>query len=323
MSLAVVSHASGTPVSTGILSEPVLSLEGHKAAVNACSFDPSGTFLATASFDRKILIWEASGTCSNLMSLNGHQSAITDICWSRKSPVLYSVAADKHLIAWDIASQQRIRKFKGHEKFINSVSVVRKGPEIILTGSDDCTLRLWDVRSKDPISGMQTEFPVLSAEFSADSSHVFSAGIDSGINVWDMRTQKLVERMESHSDTVTSLVLNEQGTFLLSNAMDNQLLAWDVRPFVEGDSRLMKRFSGHSHDFEQNLIKCAWDANSDKVAVGSADRLVYVWDFDSQELLCTLPGHKGSVNDVSFHPKGNGNVIASAGSDKKVFVGEL
>ena len=34
-----------------------------------------------------------------------------------------------------------------------------------------------------------------------------------------------------------------------------------------------------------------------------------------------LPGHNGSVNEVSFHPKEP--IIASAGSDKKIYLGEI
>jgi len=30
---------------------------------------------------------------------------------------------------------------------------------------------------------------------------------------------------------------------------------------------------------------------------------VYVWDVASRNLMYCLPGHKGSVNEVDFHPK--------------------
>ena len=58
-----------------------------------------------------------------------------------------------------------------------------------------------------------------------------------------------------------------------------------------------------------------------QVAAGSADRLVYIWDAASRALLYQLPGHAGSVNEAAFHP--SEPIIASAGSDKQVFLGEL
>ena len=47
----------------------------------------------------------------------------------------------------------------------------------------------------------------------------------------------------------------------------------------------------------------------------------YVWDSKTAALEYALPGHSGSVNDVSFHP--TEPVIASASSDGSLFVGEL
>ena len=57
------------------------------------------------------------------------------------------------------------------------------------------------------------------------------------------------------------------------------------------------------------------------VSAGSADKMVHVWDEFSGEELYLLPGHKGCVNAVTFHPVEN--VVVSAGSDKQIFVGEL
>lgn len=50
-------------------------------------------------------------------------------------------------------------------------------------------------------------------------------------------------------------------------------------------------------------------------------RLVHIWDTDSTKELYCLPGHKGSVNEVLFHP--TEPIIASCGSDKQIFLGEL
>ena len=52
----------------------------------------------------------------------------------------------------------------------------------------------------------------------------------------------------------------------------------------------------------QNLLRCAWSPDGSKIAAGSADRFVYVWDTTSRRILYKLPGHTGSINDVDFHP---------------------
>ena len=58
------------------------------------------------------------------------------------------------------------------------------------------------------------------------------------------------------------------------------------------------------------------------VSAGSADHNVHIWDEFSTEELYLLPGHKGCVNAVTFHPVER-NVIVSGSSDKHIFVGEL
>lgn len=104
--------------------------------------------------------------------------------------------------------------------------------------------------------------------------------------------------------------------------MDNTLRTWDIRPFVDsGKKRHDKTFVGGTHNAEKGLLNCAWSADGTMVTGGSADRVVHIWDEMSAEELYCLPGHAGCVNAVVFHPKEN--VIASASSDKSIFVGEL
>jgi Prp8 binding protein len=112
-------------------------------------------------------------------------------------------------------------------------------------------------------------------------------------------------------DTVTGLSLNLEGTHLLSNSMDSRLRAWDVRPFADASrSRCERLFEGVHHGAEKVLLRCAWSPNYHGVQAGvpslppvlvsggSADRMVHIWDGTSSRLMYTLPGHKGSVNEV-------------------------
>lgn len=83
--------------------------------------------------------------------------------------------------------------------------------------------------------------------------------------------------LEGHTDTITGLSLNADGSKLLSNGMDAQLLTWDVRPFLaEGATRCQQNFAGARHGAEKVLLKCNWSPvgadSSEQVSCGSADR---------------------------------------------------
>ena len=74
--------------------------------------------------------------------------------------------------------------------------------------------------------------------------------------------------------------------------------------------------------FENTLLRGAWSKDDDgrRVAVGGADRTVCIWEVESGKVLykvrigrtlylstfscpVQLPGHKGTVTSVDFHPK--------------------
>ncbi|XP_048469197.1 U5 small nuclear ribonucleoprotein 40 kDa protein [Rhincodon typus] len=126
--------------------------------------------------------------------------------------------------------------------------------------------------------------------------------------------------MRGHTDSVTGLALSGDGSYLLSNSMDNTVRVWDIRPFAPKE-RCVKIFQGNVHNFEKNLLRCSWSTDGSKIAAGSADRFVYVWDTTSRRILYKLPGHAGSVNEVSFHPEEP--IILSASSDKRLYIGEI
>lgn len=153
-----------------------------------------------------------------------------------------------------------------------------------------------------------------------------------------MRKKEISYSMKGHTDTITGLALSSDGSYLLSNSMDNTLRIWDVRPFAPVE-RCVKIFSGHQHNFEKNLLRCAWSPDGNKarpncesvaqrltlillqVSGGSADRFVYIWDTSSRRIIYKLPGHTGCVNSVAFHP--NEPIVVSVGSDKMVYIGEI
>lgn len=54
--------------------------------------------------------------------------------------------------------------------------------------------------------------------------------------------------MRGHTDTVTGLSLSSDGSYLLSNAMDNTMRIWDVRPYAPQE-RCVKIFTGLLFDF--------------------------------------------------------------------------
>ena len=50
--------------------------------------------------------------------------------------------------------------------------------------------------------------------------------------VWDLRKNALAYKMRGHGESVTGMELSPDGSYLLTNAMDDNLRIWDVRPYA-------------------------------------------------------------------------------------------
>jgi len=295
-------------------------LTGHEAEIYTVKFSPDGSKIASGSRDRSIFLWNTYGECTNYKVLKGHTNAILEVHWSTDGTEIFSASADCSIGVWDIEKGDRIKKLREHESFVNSCCPSRRGPQYIVSGSDDRTCKYWDVRKKDSVDTFQHEFPLTSVCFSDDGTQIITGGLDNDVHVWDLRKGEIIFDMKGHTDTISGMAVSADGSYLLTNSMDNTLRIWDVRPYAP-PQRCVKIFEGASHNFEQNLIKCAWAPDGSKVVSGSADRCVYVWDTTSRKILYKLPGHAGSVNEVTFHP--TEPIIGSGGSDNNIYLGEI
>eukprot|EP00188_Purpureofilum_apyrenoidigerum_P002052 Plantae.Rhodophyta-Purpureofilum_apyrenoidigerum.ctg22219.p1 GENE.Plantae.Rhodophyta-Purpureofilum_apyrenoidigerum.ctg22219~~Plantae.Rhodophyta-Purpureofilum_apyrenoidigerum.ctg22219.p1 ORF type:complete len:361 (-),score=50.35 Plantae.Rhodophyta-Purpureofilum_apyrenoidigerum.ctg22219:367-1449(-) len=313
-----------------LLPAPTMQLVGHESEVYALEFSPNGAVLASCSFDRTIVLWNARGdNCDATEVLRGHKSSISDIKWLTDGEHLVSASADKTAALWDAMTAARIKQIKGHTSYVNAIDVAKRDtgePWKIGTASDDRTVKIWDRRQKGRQAAITLEhvYQVLALSFGANEHALFSGGIDNDIYKWDLRApEKEQLRLSGHTNTITGLDVNAKGSHLISDAMDQTCKIWDIRPFVEGgdESRLVQTLYGHQHQVEKNLIRCSWAPNGEMVASGSGDRMMYIWNAFSGKMLYKLPGHRGCVNDVAFHPEEP--IIGSASSDKTIYLGEI
>jgi Prp8 binding protein len=161
--------------------------------------------------------------------------------------------------------------------------------------------QIWDPRTKEAVSFIETPFPITAIALSEAGNELFTGGIDNDIKVWDLRKQAVTYALLGHTDTVTSLQLSPDNQTLLSNAHDSTVRTWDVRPFAPADRRI-RTYDGAPTGQERNLFKASWDPKGEKIVAGSGDQTVAIWEKRTGKLLNKLPGHRGAVNDVRFSP---------------------
>lgn len=303
------------------LKGPIMLLTGHDGEIFTSKFHPNGTAIASAGSDRSIYLWSARGDCENYAILNNaHSNTILELAYSIDGQRLFSCSADKTVIIWDSNTGGRIKKLRNHQTYVNSISPAPSDPNLLVSVGDDCYINVWDIRKRRCAISFKDKYQLTSVTFDKTGNQVIVGGIENSINVWDLKQRGLHYNMLGHQDTITGLSVSPDGYHLLSNSMDNTVKSWDISPFVTM-SRLERTFIGHQHNFERNLLRCSWCPNGNMIAAGSSDRNVYIWSFNTCDILYKLPGHRGSVNDVVFSPREP--LVLSCSSDKQMYLGEI
>eukprot|EP00921_Rhytidocystis_pertsovi_P016735 GHVQ01026371.1.p1 GENE.GHVQ01026371.1~~GHVQ01026371.1.p1 ORF type:complete len:357 (-),score=38.09 GHVQ01026371.1:266-1336(-) len=303
------------------LQAPTMLYTGHEGEVFSVEFSPDGNNMASGSFDRSILVYHVYGDCENWCALKGHTNAVLELHWSPDGSRIFSCSADNTLAIWDVEAGTRIKKLNGHTAVVNSCHTARRGPSLLVSGGDDGTTKIWDARARRCVKTFEHQYQILSVTFDDSAERVFSGSLDNTIRIYNMVTGTEEGVLMGHTDSITGLDVSKDGSFLLSNGMDQTIRLWDISPFPATANRLMNVLAGATHNFEKNLLRVRWSRDDAYCASGSADRYVYVWDMSTKKVLYRLPGHAGSVNEVCFHP--SEPVIASCSSDKQVYMGEL
>ncbi|KAL7254550.1 hypothetical protein ACSBR1_008845 [Camellia fascicularis] len=164
------------------------SIEGDSEPITALALSPDNTFLFSSSHSRQIRVWDLS-SLKCLRSWKGHEGPVMGMACDASGGLLATAGADRKVLVWDIDGGFCTHFFKGHKGVVTSIMFHPDPNRLILfSGSDDATVRVWDLATKKCIATLDKHFSaVTSMAVSEDGWSLLSAGRDKVVNVWDLR----------------------------------------------------------------------------------------------------------------------------------------
>jgi F-box and WD-40 domain protein MET30 len=267
--------------------EELRTLSGHTSGIRCLQFDD--TKLISGSRDCTLKVWNwRTGEC--ISTYTGHLGGIIGLHF--ENSILASGSIDHTVKIWNFEDKSTFL-LRGHSDWVNAVRV-DCASRTVFSASDDCTVKLWDLDSKNCIRTLEGhvgpvqqvvplpqefEFEEEHDEHFEDDSNASAAGDESPLSqVCRTPTPSFFEGDRPAPPR-----------YILTSALDNTIRLWETQ-----SGRCLRTFFGH--------LEGVWALAADtlRIVSGAEDRMVKIWDPRTGKCERTFTGHSGPVTCVGL-----------------------
>jgi len=223
---------------------------------------------------------------------------------------------DRAANVWDIARASLHRSLTGHTEPLRALAFAGEGDSLVLTGSSDRSLRIYDLRSshKDGLVQALDNFADTVSSVQAHGARIIAGCADGTVHTFDARKGR--ELVDAIGPSVGDIALSANGRQALVACVGGAGAgALGLLDTVDG--RLIRTFRGHKN--KENRIHCDFvglatpnglaqeDCNA-YVATGSETGTVHVWDRTTGQALATPDVvHRQSISALAC---GEGTIVS-------------
>ncbi|KAM5436491.1 TOR complex subunit lst8 [Microsporum ferrugineum] len=235
--------------------------------------------LCTAGYDHIIRFWEAlSGICSR--TIQHPESQVNRLCITPDKR--FVAAAGRHRVyLYDIRSSNPnpVMKFDGHTNNITGVAFHCEGKWMV-TSSEDCTVKVWDVRSGTLQRNYTHKAPVNDVVIHPNQGELISADGSGFIRVWDLGESRCTHQLIPEEDvSMASVSVASDGSLLCAGNNKGNVYLWRMLQNQDETSIVpVATFQAH----KDYLTRVLLSPDVKHLATCSADHTAKVWSLDPE-----------------------------------------
>ncbi|KUJ17303.1 WD40 repeat-like protein [Mollisia scopiformis] len=279
-------------------SKPLTQLLGSNGPVHALTYSSSpSTYILTGSSDRSIRLYNpshpSSSSSSNplappkptqlIQTYTAHGYEILSLTVSADNATFASCGGDRSVFLWDVTTAQTLRRFggnQGHTARINDVTFAGENNSLLISGSFDASVRIWDVKAGNmkPVMVLDEARDSVSCVLASESEEgvIWAGSTDGRVRAYDLRMGRV--RTDVLGAPVTSLQRTRDGKGVLVGTLDSC-----VRLMDRGSGGCLRSYKAEGWRNEEFRVRSCFGGNERWVVCGNEevkgdDGEVVVWD---------------------------------------------
>lgn len=265
-------------------STPIARLTGHNGPVHAVAYSSgSQTYILTGSSDRTIRLFNPqkapptspsqTPTPGLVTKYTAHGYEVLSLAVNTANDKFVSTGGDKTVFLWDVQTAHTIRRWTGHAGRVNRGVWGGEDDGVVVTGSFDGSVKVWDVKSSNSFKPIMTLADAKDAvtDVAVQGPEIVAASVDGRVRCYDVRMGRC--QVDVIGPPCTSLSLSKKGTEVLVSSLDSSLRLMD-----RTSGECLKRYEDRAFVNKDLRVRSTLGLNDSVVVSGSDDGMVVVWD---------------------------------------------
>ncbi|KAJ2842514.1 hypothetical protein GGI22_007528, partial [Coemansia erecta] len=161
-------------------------LDGHEGAIYSTQYSPSGSLVASASFDKSVRVWDISEQ-KQIVALDGHHQTAFDVAWRYDSAAVVSAGFDRMCIEWDLEAKQTTTRLQC-DGLVQCVRYSTHNHRIVYSGDSSGFISIHDLRQPQGATKLSNDGSMVNTIYCFnDETRLVSGDRNGEIKMWDVR----------------------------------------------------------------------------------------------------------------------------------------